>query len=384
MIQARRTRRATLPLVALSVMTGCGSGDGAPRKDPTAVTTTMPTGAPLSAPAPVQVITGATFDWASHRRFAEGSDNWPVTWSDDDHQYAVWGDGGGFGGAERTGRASLGVARIEGDRDNYRGVNRFGGLNRECASRIHGKGHGAPLSIGGILYVWITPGSGSEEFRSFTLHKSVDKGCTWKRLDVVFERATENVALGSFVQFGRDNTLARDAYLYTVATEVSNPETLVEVQLSGRVMLLRVPAASIEDRGAFEYFAGLDATGQPTWSADPAKKLPIYEDRAGVGPFAQMSYVPGLDRLVYTNQHGDGMTADGFQSLLTMAEAPDPWGPWNIVFKDVFFPTIERTVFQWNFAPKWFSSDGRQFTLIFSGTESNDSWNTVNGTFLTQ
>ena len=55
-----------------------------------------------------------TFDAASHRRAAEGSDNWPVTWSDDDHQYAVWGDGGGFNGTESDGRASFGVARIEG------------------------------------------------------------------------------------------------------------------------------------------------------------------------------------------------------------------------------------------------------------------------------
>ena len=57
---------------------------------------------------------------ASHLRAAEGSDNWPVTWSDDDHQYAVWGDGGGFEGNESDGRASFGVARIEGDGHNTR------------------------------------------------------------------------------------------------------------------------------------------------------------------------------------------------------------------------------------------------------------------------
>jgi hypothetical protein len=53
-----------------------------------------------------------TFDAASHLRAAEGSDNWPVTWSNDDNQYAMWGDGGGFGGTETDGRASLGVARL--------------------------------------------------------------------------------------------------------------------------------------------------------------------------------------------------------------------------------------------------------------------------------
>jgi hypothetical protein len=32
--------------------------------------------------------------------------------------YAAWGDGGGFGGTESIGRASFGVARIEGDGRN--------------------------------------------------------------------------------------------------------------------------------------------------------------------------------------------------------------------------------------------------------------------------
>ena len=29
---------------------------------------------------------------------SQGSDNWPITWADDGHQYTSWGDGCGFGG----------------------------------------------------------------------------------------------------------------------------------------------------------------------------------------------------------------------------------------------------------------------------------------------
>ena len=104
----------------------------------------------------------------------------------------------------------------------------------------------------------------------------------------------------------------------------------------------------------------------------------------GVGPFPQMAFVPGLDRMVYTNQHGSGSGNAAAQSLLTMAEAPQPWGPWHVFHHARFFPQIERTVFQWNFAPKWFRNGGREFTLIFSGIGSNDSWNTIDGTFATQ
>ena len=325
-----------------------------------------------------------TFDAKSHRRAAQGSDNWPITWSSDDNQYAVWGDGGGFGGTEDEGRASFGVARVEGDGHNYHGVNRFGGKSAQCNSDITGKGHGAPISIGGILYAWVTPGAGAEGYEKFTLYRSRDQGCEWTRLDVEFVQSRDHISYGSFVQFGRDNTAALDAYIYTVATEVTDTSTLLIVQQPGRVMLVRVPAASLEDRGAYEFFAGLDSSGEPRWSADPAEQLAIYEDLDGVGPFPQMTFVPGLDRMVYANQHGSGSGAEGAQSLLTLAEAPRPWGPWTVFYHDQFLPEIERSVFQWNFAPKWFRNGGRDFTLIFSGNGSNDSWNTIDGTFTTQ
>jgi hypothetical protein len=429
---------------------------------------------PSPAPTPTgptgpSKITGVTFDWTSYGTMALGSDNWPTTWSNDDNQYSMWGDGDGFGGA--GGKTSFGVARIEGNsgNGNYRGVNRYGGVRSECpelyaqasnsswwrwnntgwssspapaaspnasiltvaqsqaggslvtsdgtwtfgaASNAYGnaillngssapgharllevpiigKSHGAPLSLAGILYTWITPGSGASGYASFSLYKSVDKGCTWAPVGVTFARKPTDISFPSFpsfVQFGKDNGSAIDAYVYTVATSVSDTSSLDVVQRPGNVMLLRVPAASVENEGAYEFFKGLDGNGQPLWSSDASQATAVYKDDDGVGPFAQMSYVPGLGRFVYTNQHGnpsDKSDASGIHSLLTMAEAPQPWGPWTIFYKDLFFPQIEQTVFQWNFAPKWFRNGGHSFTLIFSGTGSNDAWNTVDGTFAT-
>lgn len=377
----------TPSIAAITVLTACSSGGGGSDSDaaPASSSATATATATASTTAPVKVapITGVSFDWSSHRRSAEGSDNWPATWSDDDHQYAIWGDGGGFGGTEEDGRASLGVARIEGDARNYQGINRLGGVVGECQSNIDAKAHGAPLSIGGVLYAWLTPGSGPQEYAVFTLYRSRDKGCSWTELDTQFQRPRDGISFGSFVQFGKDNAAARDAYVYTVAVEVSDDSALNIVQRPGKIMLLRVPRDAIEDRGAYEFYAGQSSTGEATWSAQSSERLAIYEDSDGVGPFPQMSYVPGLDRVVYTNQHGNGTDAAGMQSLLTMAEAPQPWGPWNVIYHDVFFPEIERTVFQWNFAPKWFGNDGRDFTLIFSGVDGNDSWNSIEGTFAT-
>jgi hypothetical protein len=340
--------------------------------------------APPVADAAFAVIRGVSFNTSSRRRAAVGSDNWPVTWSNDGHQYGVWGDGGGFGGAENVGRASLGIARIEGDSHNYRGVNRFGGKDAHCRSTITGKGHGAPISIRGVLYVWITPGAGAQGYDSFTLYRSTNKGCNWTRLGVSFVRTRDKVSYGSFVQFGRDNTAARDAYVYTVATEIADTSSLLIVQRPGRVMLIRVPAASITDRGTYQFYAGRDSSGEPLWTKNPANRRAIYQDSAGVGPFPQMTFVPGLDRMVYTNQHGNGSNKAGSQSLLTMAEAAQPWGPWHVFHRARFLASSERTVFQWNFAPKWFRNGGRDFTLIYSGIDDHDSWNTINGSFAIQ
>src|SRR5688500_4857029 len=220
-----RYARVTSLSIAALLATACGgSGGNSGESDspatgspppPTAPAPTPPPPAPSPPPAdpapPPQigdastpVITGVTFNAASHQRAAEGSDNWPVTWSDDDHQYAVWGDGGGFEGTENDGRASFGVARIEGDARNYDGVNLFGGKDGACDSTIAGKGHGAPISIGGVLYAWITPGAGAQGYEDFTLHRSRDKGCHWTKLDVSFVRSRDHISYGSFVQFGRD------------------------------------------------------------------------------------------------------------------------------------------------------------------------------------
>jgi len=201
---------------------------------------------------------------------------------------------------------------------------------------------------------------------------------------VSFVHSRDRISYGSFVQFGRDNTAARDAYIYTIATEIIDTTSLHVVQRPGKVMLVRVPALAIQDRGAYEFYAGLDSTGQPQWSPRSADRIAIYEDLNGVGPFPQMTYVPGLDRLVYTNQHGPASGDAAAQSLLTMAEAPNPWGPWHVFHHARFQPQLERSVFQWNFAPKWFRNGGREFTLIFTGHGSNDSWNTIDGAFTTQ
>ena len=71
------------------------------------------------------------------------------------------------------------------------------------------------------------------------------------------------------------------------------------------------------------------------------------------------------------------------QGNLGMFDAPAPWGPWTVVryMRAFGAPNIQASTFFWNFSNKWLSADGRQFILVFTGVGSNDSWNTVRGSF---
>lgn len=55
-------------------------------------------------------------------RKAKGSDNWPITRGDDDAMYTAFGDGRGFQPfVER--KLSMGLCRITGSAEGFRGVN---------------------------------------------------------------------------------------------------------------------------------------------------------------------------------------------------------------------------------------------------------------------
>ncbi|MCH7746361.1 MAG: hypothetical protein IIC84_09835, partial [Chloroflexi bacterium] len=88
-------------------------------------------GTPPPPYPPSELVTGLSFKWFTHRQLAPGSDNWAITWADDDNQYTTFGDGGGFGGTNRNGRVSLGFARVEGQPDDYEGFNVWGGRDAE-------------------------------------------------------------------------------------------------------------------------------------------------------------------------------------------------------------------------------------------------------------
>jgi hypothetical protein len=112
---------------------------------------------------PSDLIERMDLDWSTYRHEAQGSDNWPTTWAADGNVYTSWGDGGGFGGSNTLSRVSLGIARTEGPFDNYQVFNVWGGHNAASPSSFGGKSYGI-ISIGGVLYMWVGPGSNTESY----------------------------------------------------------------------------------------------------------------------------------------------------------------------------------------------------------------------------
>ncbi len=331
---------------------------------------------------PSSHITGVTFDFATHQEYAPGSDNWPITWSDDGHQYTSWGDGGGFGGTNTKGRVSLGVARVEGNATTYQGFNVWGGFEPENPAQFEGKSYGI-ISIGGILYMWWGPGSGPATFTETRLAVSTDKSATWTRSSWDLNDTDSQLIIPTILNFGQDYAGARDSWVYHYFPRGYTNDLVIQTGGSpstGKIDLARSPSDDVMNVNAFEFFTGLDGQGNPTWSSDASQRTPVFEDANGVGWCVSVSYNAPLGRYLLMTEHD--VSGEGFLGIF---DAPEPWGPWTTVaylgnppFGDGF---VDASTFYWNFSNKWLSADGEDFTILFTGFGDNDSWNSVRGTF---
>ena len=293
---------------------------------------------------PSPVIRGAEFG-AEIRRTAIDSDNWPMTWGDDDAQYTSYGDGFGFEPFVEK-KLGMGFARITGGPANYRGVNlrsdgeRVGnGVNSPKASGI--------LMVDGVLYLWVRNVGNSQ------LLWSRDHGATWQwgfKLDAGFGSP-------AFLNFGRNYAGARDGFVYAFSQE--GPSAY---EADNAVVLARAPKEKIRDREAWEFFERRDG-GQPVWTADIARRGAV---------FAYPAHCERVDA-VYDAGIGRYLLAVGYDHAggWGLFDAPEPWGPWTTV--------LHR---QWDIAgthgyrlpSKWISADGLKLTLVFSGVKPNDAF----------
>ena len=123
----------------------------------------LPDAAALQAPYPPSpVITG--IDWAPKEsivRKAKGSDNWPMTWADDDNLYTAYGDGNGFAPMVPK-KLGLGFAKVVGDPPNFQGINIRSPNAEESGFGARGKKASGMLMVDDVLYMWVRNAGNSQ------------------------------------------------------------------------------------------------------------------------------------------------------------------------------------------------------------------------------
>ncbi|MGH8245501.1 MAG: hypothetical protein ACREUU_03610, partial [Gammaproteobacteria bacterium] len=292
---------------------------------------------------PSPVIRRVTFDpEASVVCKAIDSDNWPITWGDDDAQYTAYGDGYGFEPRTET-KLSLGFARIVGPPDRFEASNVRSGSGERAGDGKAGLKASGMLMVDGILYMWVRNAGNAQ------LAWSEDRGGTW-RWGFKFETSFGSPA---FLNFGKNYRGARDDYVYTYSQDGASA-----YESDDRIILARVRKRRIRERAAYEFFERLDEQGRPVWTADSGRRGAVFRN-TGRCQRVDAVYNPAIRRYLlavgYDHRGGWGVF-----------DAPEPWGPWTTAFHTEYWGL--GGTHGYRLPAKWISSDGRTMQLVFSGT----------------
>lgn len=373
---------------------------------------TMILAAGCNPQTPVPV--GVQFHKESLVRLDNPGDNWCITWAQDGSQITSMCDGNWLNlEYPEEGYFHNHLFRIEGEatgfqREDIPNYPEFAGAEGSWF------GYGV-VAVDGNIYSAVskTPlGGWSGPFRGLKLLKSSDLGASWYRLDrkgdalrLLAKDSMRNVAdqaemffmeeygmphqeqmaypfsFVDFVQCGKNNSAARDGYIYIYSPEGA---------FSHKLTLARVEKEKLGMRDEWRYFIKYNDNGQPLWSEDIEDRGYVYEypEKSEKGHyFGWYSWLPsvvwnrGLDLYIMVNggtYGGFGLTdsdKDYYDTWMHTETgslgfwySEHPYGPWKQFFyTDYWTVDHERNrTYQPKLSPKWISDDGRKMVLIWS------------------
>ncbi len=342
---AQVTIRATaVPGADGSRHTPCAVGDGT-RSVPATILATFAGSLP---PSPViEKILWAPPETIVRR--AKGSDNWPMTWADDDWLYTAYGDGNGFEPRLKE-KLSLGLARVGGNPPQVVAENlRAPALERK-GDGARGRKASGLVMVDGVLYLWARNAGNSQ------LAWSADHGATWTWADW---KLTTSFGCPTLLNFGRNYEGARDEFVYVYSHDSDSA-----YQRADRMVLARVPKDRLREQAAYEFFQELDAHGLPVWTKAVSRRGAVLTS-PGRCYRSTVSYNAGLKRYLWV-QTGLGEDTR-FAGGLAVYDAPEPWGPWTCVFATEAWDVGPGETA--GFPTKWISPDGCTLHLVFSGDD---------------
>jgi hypothetical protein len=371
--------------------------------------------------AAADVPVGVEFHEETLTRKGVRGDNWCQTWAADGSIYTMMDDGNGWWDGPQSGSMCL---QIRGD-ENFTAsdVTSMPGWPKNAFnSSFYAYG---TVSVDGVIYVWLWKSETQTWYRRPIANRllcSPDLGRTFyrwtgqKETAETFEetdpdsfffyredprRKADRDAYAfnwiAFCQNGRDNSLAKDDYVYMYAPEQYDPRNL---------SMIRVPKQHIRDKSRYEYFKA--------WNGDAAEWTPDmkqrgvnlrYPERRTDGEWMWASwfpcvvYNPGLDLYIMVSY---GVTDKGkgfwdgwcskclYPSSLGFWYAETPWGPWKPFHYTEYFYADDRKnrTYGFKLSPKWIHDSGRTMVLIWSdagqGHGPNYRWNQMRITLQTK
>ncbi len=280
---------------------------------------------------------------------AEGSDNWAVTWADDDNLYTAYGDGWGFEPKIKQ-KLSLGLAKIIGGPDNFTGINIRSSTGEHLGNGKSGKKTSGMLMVDNVLYMWVRNANNNGE--QSQLAWSTDYARTWNWEDWKFEE----LGYCCFLNFGKNYAGARDNYVYIYSPNTSNAYFETD-----EVTLARVSKEKIKNKNAYEFFIGFSSNGTPAWSSNISKRKAVFTLKGGCNRLDVVYNAP-LQRYIMTMR---SRAVVGGLNQFSIYEAPEPWGKWSqIYYTEPISETNGWPGEAQHFPGKWISSDGKTLYML--------------------
>ena len=263
-------------------------------------------------------------------------DLWPSCWAGNDKLYAANGDGKGFSLDQEF--SDIAVSEINGSPGNLSGTTiskgdqvgpiwSGGGYNRKPTGMV---------CVGDTMYLAVQDlALDFNDVPAATILKSTDHGRTWtwdKRKPMFSDHVFTTIW---FADFGKGGALAPDGYVYAYGLDGnwrdSFDDTVADPQ---SVFMARVPKGKVQDRGAWEFYAGSNDRGKPSWTSKIAERKPVLTDQRRL--YAQ-TYGTNASNLSVISQGGVTYLAKQKRYVYTswteytfeFYEAPTPWGPWK-------------------------------------------------------
>jgi hypothetical protein len=264
-------------LASLLLIAGCAGAKPAFKAAPRQVLVNPQTSISASRESDF-FATAAEESYSTYQVFGDG-DLWPSCWAKDDRLYTANGDGTAFNHA--ASRYDMAISVLRGLPPALTGRTIATDVGSNWSGKNYNRKPTGMLCIHGDIYLAFQNLSlNFVDTPAASIAKSTDHGKTWtwdKAAPMFGAPAQPDSPLAYrfttifFLDYGKDSRRAIDEYVYAYGLD-RNWRSQQDLYLA------RVPNKEIQTRTAWEFFAGMDDTGNPRWSREIAQKAAVLTD----------------------------------------------------------------------------------------------------------